>query len=60
MTVDVADASKSGDDLLADVAPFGGADGVGFETCLGWEGVGSDVDPPKRKATSDAEGFPVG
>jgi hypothetical protein len=56
----VADATKAGDDLLADVAPFGGADGVGFETCLGWEGVGSDVDPPQGKSAGDTQGFPVG
>ena len=56
----MADATKAGDDLLADVATFGGADGVGFETCLGWEGIGSDVHSPKRKSTSDAEGFPIG
>jgi hypothetical protein len=60
MAVDVADASKAGDDLLSDVATFGGADGVGFETCLGWEGIGSDVHSPKRKSTSDTQGFPVG
>ncbi len=60
MTVDVADASKAGDDLLSDVATFGGADGVRFETCLGWEGVGSDVDPPQGKSAGDTQGLPVG
>ena len=60
VAVNVADATKAGDDLLADVATFGGADGVGFETCLGWEGIGSDVHSPKRKSTSDTQGFPVG
>ena len=56
----MADATKAGDDLLSDVATFGGADGVGFETCLGWEGVGSDVDSPHGKTASDTQGFPVG
>ncbi len=56
----MADASKAGDDLLSNVATFGGADGVRFETCLGWEGIGSDVHSPKRKSTSDTQGFPVG
>ena len=56
----MADASKSGDDLLSDVATFRGADGIGFETCFGWECVGSDVDPPQGKSAGDSQGFPVG
>jgi len=55
----VADASEAGHDLLADVATFGGTDGVGFEPGLGREGVGSDIHSPKRKATTDAEEFPI-
>jgi len=58
VAVDVADASEAGHNLLADVATFGGADGVGFEAGFGREGVGSDIHSPKRKATSDAEEFP--
>jgi len=59
VAVDVADASEAGHNLLADVATFGGADGVGFEPGFGREGVGSDIHSPKRKATSDAERFPI-
>ena len=59
MAVDVADASEAGHNLLADVATFGGTDGVGFEAGFWREGVGSDIHSPKRKATSDAEGFPI-
>ena len=56
----MADASETGHNLLADVATFGGADGVRFEPGFGRKGVGSDIHSPKRKATSDAEGFPIG
>ena len=50
----MADAPESGDDFLADIATFGGANGVGFEPGFGREGVGSNIHSPKRKATSDA------
>ena len=60
VTIDVADASETGHNLLADVATFGGADGVRFEPGFRRKGVGSDIHSPKRKATSDAEGFPIG
>ncbi len=60
MAVDVADASEAGDDFLADVAAFGGADGVGLEASFGGESVGSDVDAPKGKSAGDAERFPFG
>jgi hypothetical protein len=56
----VADAAEAGDDFLADVATFGGANGIGFESCFGREGVGSDVDAPKGKPAGDAERFPIG
>ena len=56
----MADASETGHNLLADVATFGGADGVRFEPGFRRKGVGSDIHSPKRKATSDAEGFPIG
>jgi argininosuccinate synthase len=59
VTVDVADASEAGHDLLADVATFGGTDCVRFKPGFGREGVGSDICSPKRKATTDAEGFPI-
>jgi hypothetical protein len=59
VAVDVADASEAGHNLLADVATFGGADGVGFEPGFRRESVGSDIHSPKRKATSDAERFPI-
>jgi hypothetical protein len=59
VAVDVADASETGHNLLADVATFGGTDGVGFEPGLRREGIGSDIHSPKRKATTDAEGFPI-
>jgi len=55
----VADASEAGHNLLADVATFGGADGVGFEPGFGRKGFGSDIHPPTRNATTDAEGFPI-
>jgi hypothetical protein len=55
----VTDATEAGHNLLADVATFGGTDGVGFEPGFGREGVGSDIHSPKRKATTDAEGFPI-
>ena len=55
----MADASEAGHNLLADIATFGGADGVGFEPGFGRKGVGCDIHPPKRKATSDAERFPI-
>ena len=60
MTVDVADAAKSRDDFLADVAAFGRADGVRFKSGFGWESVGPNVNPPEREATRDSEGFPIG
>ena len=60
MTIDVTDAAEAGDDFLADVAAFGGADGIGFESCFGGEGVGSDVDAPEGKSAGDAERFPLG
>jgi hypothetical protein len=59
VAVDVADTSETGHNLLADVATFGGTDGVGFEAGFGREGVGSDIHSPKRKATSDAKEFPI-
>jgi hypothetical protein len=59
VAVDVADASEAGHNLLADVATFGGTDGVGFKTGLWREGVGSDIYTPQRNATTDAEGFPI-
>jgi hypothetical protein len=60
VAIDVADASEAGDDFLADVAAFGGADGVGLEASFGGEGIGSDVDAPEGKSAGDAERFPVG
>ncbi len=60
MAVDVADASEAGDDFLADVAAFGGADGVELEASFGGESVGSDVDVPEGKSAGDAERFPIG
>jgi hypothetical protein len=59
VAVDVADASEAGHNLLADVATFCGTDGVGFEAGFGREGIGSYIHSPKRKATSDAERFPI-
>jgi hypothetical protein len=59
VAVDVADTSETGHNLLADVATFGGTDGVGLEPGFGRKGVGSDIHSPQRKATSDAEGFPI-
>jgi hypothetical protein len=59
VAVDVADASKAGHNLLADVATFGGTDGVGFEPGFRRKGVGPDIHSPKRKATTDAKGFPI-
>ena len=56
----MANTTKTGNDFLTDVAAFGGADGVRFEPGFGRKGVGSDIHSPKRKATSDAEGFPIG
>ena len=56
----MTDAAESRDDFLADVAAFGGADGIGFEAGFGGEGVGSDVDAPKGKSAGDAEWFPFG
>ena len=56
----MTDAAESRDDFLADVAAFGGADGIGLESCFGREGVGSDVDAPKGKSVGDAERFPIG
>ena len=55
----MTDASEARHNLLADVATFRGADGVGFEPGFGRKGVGSDIHSPKKKATSDAEGFPI-
>jgi len=60
MTVYVTDAAESRDDLLADVAAFRGADGVGFKSGFRRESVGPDVDTPKGKTTCDSEGFPIG
>ena len=60
MTINVADAAESRDDLLADVAAFGRADGIRFKPGLGWECVGPDVDTPKGKTTRDSEGLPIG
>jgi len=60
VTVDVADAAESRDDLLADVAAFGRADGIRFKPGLGWECVGPDVDTPKGKTTRDSKWFPIG
>ena len=60
MTIDVANTSQTGNDFLADVATLGGADRVRFEPGLGRKSVGSDIRSPKRKAASDAEGFPIG
>ena len=59
MTVDVSNAAESRDNLLADVAAFGRADGVGFKSGLGRESFGPDVDPPKGKTTRDSEGPPI-
>ncbi len=59
VAVNVADATEAGDNLLADITTFGGADGVGFEARLGREGVGPEIDPPSRKAAGDAEEFPI-
>jgi hypothetical protein len=59
VAVDVTDATEAGHNLLADVATFGGTDGVGFEPGFRREGVGSNIHSPKRKATSDAERFPI-
>jgi hypothetical protein len=59
VAVDVTDATEAGHNLLADVATFGGTDGVGFEPGFGREGVGSDIHSPQRKATTDAERFPI-
>jgi len=56
----VTDAAEAGDDFLTDVAAFGGANGIGLETCFGREGIGSDVDAPKGKTAGDAERFPIG
>ena len=55
----MTDATEAGHNLLADVATFGGTDGVGFEAGFGGEGIGSYIHSPKRKATSDAERFPI-
>ena len=60
MTINVADAAESRDDLLADVAAFRRADGVRFKSGFRRESVGPDVDPPKGKTTCDSEGFPIG
>ena len=60
MTVDVADAAESRDNLLADIAAFGRADGVRFKSGFGRESIGPDVDTPKGQATRDSEGFPIG
>ena len=42
----MADAAESRDNLLADIAAFGRADGVRFKSGFGWESVGPDVNPP--------------
>jgi hypothetical protein len=60
VTINVADAAESRDDLLADVAAFGRADGIRFKPGLGWECVGPDVDTPKGKTTRDSKWFPIG
>ena len=56
----MSNAAESRDDLLADVAPFGRADGIRFKPGLRRESVGPDVDPPKGKTTCDSKGFPIG
>jgi hypothetical protein len=56
----VADAAESRDDLLADVAAFGRADGIRFKPGLGRECVGPDVDTPEGKTTRDSKWFPIG
>ncbi len=56
----MADAAESRDDLLADVAAFGRADGIRFKAGLGRECVGPDVDTPKGKTTRDSKWFPIG
>ena len=56
----MADASEAGDDFLADVAAFGGANGVGLKASFGRQGIGSDVDAPKWKSMGDADRFPFG
>ncbi len=48
MTVDVADTAETGDHLLADVAAFGGADGVGFEPGFRGKGGGVHIGTPER------------
>ena len=55
----MADATEAGHNLLADVATFRGTNGVRFEPGFRRKGVGSDIHSPKRKATSDAERFPI-
>jgi hypothetical protein len=59
VAVDVTDATEAGHNLLANVATFGGTDGVGFKPGFGREGLGSYIHSPKREATTDAEGFPI-
>jgi len=60
VTVDVSNAAESRDNLLANIAAFGRADGVRFKSGFGRESVGPDVDTPKGQATRDSEGFPLG
>jgi hypothetical protein len=56
----VSNAAESRDNLLANIAAFGRADGVRFKSGFGRESVGPDVNPPKGQTTCDSEGFPIG
>ena len=56
----MSNAAESRDNLLANIAAFGRADGVRFKSGFGRESVGPDVDTPKGQATRDSEGFPLG
>ena len=49
----MANAAESGDDFLADVATFCGADGVGFEPSFRREGVRTYVDAPQWQSAGD-------
>ena len=53
MTVYVADTAQAGDHLLADITAFGRADGVGFESGLGWQGIAVDIRAPAGKPPGD-------
>jgi hypothetical protein len=59
VAVDVADAAESGDHFLADVAAFGGADGVGFEAGFRRKRVGSNIDSPQRQTAGDPYRLPI-